>query len=65
MTKTVNLRGLPAELVNHARGLAAWRGQTLKQFMIEALEEKVARETDRTHAEVEEKLNGKKNCAKR
>lgn len=56
--KVVNLK-LPADLVNHAKGLAGWRGKTLKQFVTEAIEEKVERATQHTHAEVEERIRGK------
>jgi len=38
MTKTVNLRNLPEELVRRAKACAALHGMSLKDFVIQALE---------------------------
>jgi hypothetical protein len=38
MPKTVNLRNLPDDLVRRAKSCAALRGQTLKDFVLVALE---------------------------
>ena len=42
MTKTVNLRALPDDLVREAKAVAAYRGQTLKAFFIDCITSKLA-----------------------
>jgi hypothetical protein len=42
-TKTINLRGLPQDLVRRAKACAALHGMTLKDFVIQA----VAKATER------------------
>ena len=43
-TKTINLRGLPEELVRRAKACAALHGVTLKSFIMEAVERAVERD---------------------
>ncbi len=38
-TKTVNLRDLPADLVRRAKAYAAWQGISLKQFIMQAIQQ--------------------------
>ncbi len=38
-TKTVNLRDLPEDLVRRAKAYAAWQGMSLKQFIIQAIQQ--------------------------
>jgi hypothetical protein len=45
MTKTVNLRNLPDDLVRRAKSCAALRGQTLKDFVLTALEKATEADT--------------------
>jgi len=41
-TRTVNLRNLPDDLVRKAKAVAAWKGMTLKEFIIQAIQESLA-----------------------
>lgn len=41
-TKTINLRGMPEDLVRRAKVYAAWRGLTLKDFIMQAIEASLA-----------------------
>lgn len=43
-TKTINLRDLPEDLVRRAKAYAAFRGLTLKDFVIHAIEEAVQKD---------------------
>jgi len=36
-TKTINLRDVPEELVRRAKTYAAWRGLSLKDFILDAM----------------------------
>jgi hypothetical protein len=38
-TKTVNLRDMPEDLVRRAKVYAAWRGMSLKGFIVEAMQQ--------------------------
>ncbi len=38
-TKTVNLRNLPEDLVRRAKAVAAWKGISLKEFVIQAIQQ--------------------------
>ena len=38
-TKTINLRDMPEDLVRRAKAYAAWRGMSLKGFVIEAMQQ--------------------------
>jgi hypothetical protein len=49
--KVVNLRGIPEELIHRAKAVSAWRGKTLKAFIIECLEKHVAEEQEKIHQE--------------
>lgn len=44
MTKTINLRDLPEELVWRAKACAAIHGLTLKGFVVQAIEKAVERD---------------------
>jgi hypothetical protein len=37
-TKTINLREMPEDLVRRAKAYAAWRGMSLKGFIVEAMQ---------------------------
>jgi plasmid stability protein len=41
-TRTVNLRNLPEDLVRKAKAVAAWRGISLKDFIIQAVRQSLA-----------------------
>ena len=47
---TINLRNVPAELHRRAKAVAAFRGQTLKEFMLDCIRQKVHEETRRIRA---------------
>jgi predicted HicB family RNase H-like nuclease len=38
-TRTVNLRNLPDDLVRKAKAVAAWKGISLKEFVIQAIQQ--------------------------
>jgi hypothetical protein len=38
-TKTVNLRDMPEDLVRRAKAYAAWRGMSLKGFIVEVMQQ--------------------------
>ncbi len=38
-TRTINLRDVPEELVRRAKAYAAWRGLTLKHFILNAMQQ--------------------------
>ncbi len=38
-TKTINLRDVPEELVRRAKAYAAWRGMSLKDFILNAMQQ--------------------------
>lgn len=38
-TKTINLRDVPEDLVRRAKACAAWRGISLKSFILEAMQQ--------------------------
>ena len=42
MPKTVNLRNLPDDVIRRAKSCAALRGQTLKDFVLTAIEKATA-----------------------
>jgi len=46
-TKTINLRNLPAELVNRAKACAALKGISLKDFVVEAIARQIAVEFEK------------------
>jgi hypothetical protein len=37
-TRTINLRDVPEDLVRRAKAFAAWRGMSLKGFILEAMQ---------------------------
>lgn len=43
-TKTVNLRNLPEDLVRKAKAIAAWQGISLKEFIIQAIQESLEKQ---------------------
>jgi plasmid stability protein len=52
MSKTVNLRDLPEELVRRAKACAALHGQTLKDFVVDAIRAAVEKDIPATTANV-------------
>ena len=58
--KVVLLRGLPVELVNRAKAVAAFRGKPMVKFLTEKFEEIVDEETRKIHEEVRVMLAEKK-----
>ena len=49
-TKTINLRNLPEDLVRQAKVLAAWRGISLKDFVVQAIQQAVTAQQASTSA---------------
>lgn len=54
--KTVNLRNLPTDLINRAKAVSAWRGKTLKAFIIECITKAVAEHEREIHLENRERI---------